>query len=279
MARMRSLKPEFWSDRKLIRKTSRDARLLYLSLWNMADEWARVQGDVRWIKGHCLPFDDDLDEARIDLLLGELALAGVVIRYVVEDDPYLYLPKLAKHQRLEPVKTPSRLPAPPEQGSPLVESDSEKIPDKSEKIPDYSEQIVVQHVAGGREHVAGSRLQEGNSPTASAPARAASKGHRIPDDFSITEAMREWAGKTVPGMDLEWHTQLFMNHFQSKPGADAMKLDWNKTWQTWLMRDYKPSRPAQGAARPSATDAKVAQANSAVQSLMNRQQRQIGTAS
>ena len=40
MARIRSIKPEFWDDRKLAKRASRDARLLYIALWNLADEWA-----------------------------------------------------------------------------------------------------------------------------------------------------------------------------------------------------------------------------------------------
>ena len=32
MARIRSVKPEYWDDRKLAKRTSRDARLLYIAL-------------------------------------------------------------------------------------------------------------------------------------------------------------------------------------------------------------------------------------------------------
>ncbi|WP_304452866.1 hypothetical protein [Nocardiopsis sp. YSL2] len=112
MARIRSTKPEFWSDRKLARSLSRDARLLYIALWNFADEHARVQGDPRYIKGQCFPYDDDLDDVAIDGLLAELAAAGRIVPYVADGDPYLFLPKLSKHQRLEAAKVPSRLPAP-----------------------------------------------------------------------------------------------------------------------------------------------------------------------
>ena len=33
--------------------------------------------------------------------------------YEASGDPYLYLPKLSRHQRLEPEKVRSRLPGPP----------------------------------------------------------------------------------------------------------------------------------------------------------------------
>lgn len=154
MARIRSIKPEFWDDRRLATRVSRDARLLYIALWNQADEWARVHGDPRWVKGQCLPYDDDINLADVEDLLTELAGAGVVQRYDVDGDPYLYLPKLAAHQRLEPDKVPSRLPEPP----PLSESradSSESRADLPERRADSPETNCALQVAGSREQVAG----------------------------------------------------------------------------------------------------------------------------
>jgi hypothetical protein len=147
VARIRSIKPEFWSDRKLA-GLSRDARLLYIALWNIADEHGRAHGDPRYIKGHCFPYDDDLRLVDIGRLLDELIGAGRVRRYEAEGDPYLHLLKLAEHQRLEPGKSASRLPEPPA----LTLS-----PDSAQIFSDESAPIVVQQVAGSMLHVAGSR--------------------------------------------------------------------------------------------------------------------------
>jgi hypothetical protein len=123
MARIRSVKPEFWDDRKLARSVSRDGRLLYIGLWNHSDEHARVQGDARLIKGRVFPYEDDLDDDAVEELLEELAAAGRIVRYVADGDPYLFLPKLAKHQRLEAAKVPSRLPAPEDADPPEPDTD------------------------------------------------------------------------------------------------------------------------------------------------------------
>lgn len=164
MARIRSIKPEFWTDLRLAR-LSRDARLLYVALWNQADEWARLHADVRYVKGHCLPYDDDLSLAAIDGLLAELEAAGRVRRYVADGQPFLVLPKFGKHQRLEPHKVPSRLPAPPEEGSdpPPTGSDLPVWASYDSRAflsapdADSSETICALQVAGGREQGAGSR--------------------------------------------------------------------------------------------------------------------------
>jgi hypothetical protein len=85
MARIRSVKPEFWTDRSLARKLSRDARMLYLGLWNLADEHARLNGDAYYIKGQIFPYDDDLTPGRINGLLDEIDAAGKVVRYAAND--------------------------------------------------------------------------------------------------------------------------------------------------------------------------------------------------
>lgn len=149
MARIRSLKPEFWDDRKLARATSRDARMLYMGLWNQADEHSRLNGDLVWLKGRIFPYDADIGTDRIAALLDELEAAGRVRRYEVDGDPFVFLPKLAQHQRLEP-KVESRLPAPPDQRADAQPSESHA--DKS--APDADESALL-YVAGSRGHGAG----------------------------------------------------------------------------------------------------------------------------
>lgn len=128
MARIRSLKPEFWLDRKLARRLSRDERMLYIGLWNQADEHARALGDPNVVKGQVFPYDADLTVDVIDRMLDRLDAAGVVQRYEVDEDPFLYLPKLGDHQRLEPAKSRSRLPEPPSRVTSVTESGSATLP-------------------------------------------------------------------------------------------------------------------------------------------------------
>lgn len=164
MARIRSVKPETWSDQKLAR-LSRDARLLYISLWNFADEQARMVGDPRQVKGMCLPMDDDLSPVEIDLLLDELAKAGRVVRYIVDDEHFLYLPNLSKHQRLDTGQD-SRFPEPPDHDTAPPPQNPAPTAGKSGEVSGKSGEVLgaagdVQpraHAsgAGSKEQVAGS---------------------------------------------------------------------------------------------------------------------------
>jgi hypothetical protein len=175
MARIRSLKPEFWDDRKLARSTSRDARMLYMGLWNQADEHSRLNGDLVWIKGRVFPYDDDITVERLKELLDELDCAGRVQRYEVEGDPYLFIPKLAQHQRLEP-KVESRIPSPPSLGARIEPESSVPIEQDSpnaEKSAPHADESSLLYVAGSREQVAGSRVRaRGSDPPAPDPGTA-----------------------------------------------------------------------------------------------------------
>lgn len=161
MARMRSLKPEYFKDQDLAADLpgprGREARLLYPGLWCLADEWGRLRGDARSIKGELYAYDDDVTPKEVDEFIDMLVDAGRAIRYQVGRSIYIYLPKLAKHQRLEPHKTPSRLPPPPDD---LLEQYSlrfsQNLPDQSENFPDKS---APRQAASSMEHVAGSKAE------------------------------------------------------------------------------------------------------------------------
>lgn len=170
MARMRSLKPEFWLDRKLARSLTRDQRMLYLGLWNQADEHARAQADPRLIQGQVFPYEDDLTPGDIDVMLKALEVAGVVQLYEVDGDPYLYLPKLGKHQRLEPTKVDSRHPSPP---CATAEDQPDADPSDTDARAAQTDPSAAQtdpggartkHVAGSREHEAGTRGADESAP-------------------------------------------------------------------------------------------------------------------
>lgn len=163
MARIRSTKPEFWTDRSLALKLTRDARLFYKGLWNFADEHGRISADPYYLKGQIFPYESEGPDW-IEGLVGQLEAAGKVVRYSDGEDPYLFLRTLHRHQRLEPDKVPSRLPAPPVPTDPAntqVTYADEVNADKSardsvESEPDADEEALF-YVAGGREQVAGSR--------------------------------------------------------------------------------------------------------------------------
>ncbi len=107
MARIRSIKPETWSDEKFV-ELSPLARLLFMALWNFCDDFGRIQYSPRQIKLRCLPADCcDVSE-----LIGEIRREKMVELYEVDNKQYLSVCNFQKHQKVDR-RNPSKLPPPP----------------------------------------------------------------------------------------------------------------------------------------------------------------------
>lgn len=57
--------------------------------------------------------------------------------------------------------------------------------------------------------------------------------------------MRQWAASHAPGVDVDTQTANFVDYWAAKPGKDARKVDWVRTWYRWLRREQEraPARP------------------------------------
>lgn len=95
MARIRSIKPEFWTDSKIV-SLSPLARLFYIGLWNFAVcDMGHIKDDPDALKLQILP-TDDVDG---DVIIEELLKAGRVVRVDVPDGRrYLHIPRFTDHQ-------------------------------------------------------------------------------------------------------------------------------------------------------------------------------------
>ena len=59
MPRIRTVKPEFWED-ELLGVMPRDARLLFIATFNMADDEGILRWTPAYIKAQAFMYDDDL---------------------------------------------------------------------------------------------------------------------------------------------------------------------------------------------------------------------------
>jgi hypothetical protein len=204
MARIRSVKPEFFQDEDLaVEVPNRDARLLYIGLWGLADEHGRLRGNASSIKGELFAYDMDLTPEVIDKLIDMLVDTGRAVRYTVRSSVYLFLPKLAKNQRLEPSKVPSRLPAPP---SELAEqngaSSSENFPHESAP---HADKLSLKQAASSREQVASQRGAHESAlpPGADQAARLILDASGVTPEIAVEAAVliaRERKHRNLPGL-------------------------------------------------------------------------------
>ena len=111
MARIRTIKPEFFTSLTLAR-VSRTARLTFVGLWTYCDDEGRGRAEPRLIKAAVWPLDDDYGVAEVEADLAELAAASLIQRYEVDGSHYLAIRNWAEHQKIGH-PTPSKLPPPP----------------------------------------------------------------------------------------------------------------------------------------------------------------------
>ena len=112
MARIRTVKPDFWQHPRVTR-VSRDARLLFLGLLNEADDYGKLRYSSKRLAGVLFPEDDDVDGPTIDVWISELERVGLVCRYLVDGAALLVVVGFTEHQRVSH-PTASRLPDPPD---------------------------------------------------------------------------------------------------------------------------------------------------------------------
>ena len=71
-----------------------------------------------------------------------------------------------------------------------------------------------------------------------ADANPKSKATRIPVDFQVTEAHREWAQEEgLASPDL--HVEAFRDYWLAKAGKDGLKADWDAAFRTWMRHEKK----------------------------------------
>lgn len=97
MARQRTLKPDFFSD-KILGSLPLGARLTFAALWVLADREGRLKDSPKTISGFAFPEDEDIDRATVDIWLTKLHNGGFIIRYALGDEKYIEITNWHKHQ-------------------------------------------------------------------------------------------------------------------------------------------------------------------------------------
>jgi hypothetical protein len=119
MARIRTIKPDFWTDEKLT-ECSITARLFFVGTWNFADDNGNLVRSAKKLKMQVFP----ADMIDCEPLIQELMAIGLLIEYSVGAEKFLHIKGFKKHQVINrPSK--SSIPQPP------FTEENEVLPDDS----------------------------------------------------------------------------------------------------------------------------------------------------
>ncbi|MDD5220086.1 MAG: DnaD domain protein [Candidatus Bipolaricaulis sp.] len=96
MPRIRTIKPQFWTDERVGLLTV-GARLLFIGTWNLADDEGILMWDARYLKGQLFPYDNV--EGHMKRWMKQLVDSGLVRPYSTSGNSHLALiPTLGRHQ-------------------------------------------------------------------------------------------------------------------------------------------------------------------------------------
>jgi len=103
----RMVKANFWTDTDLIKNLSRDGRMFYQGLWQLADDSGCIEDDVLAFKIHLFPADEDITPQVLTDYRDKLVEMNKLTPYVAEGKSCLYINNFHKHQSIKNPAPPS----------------------------------------------------------------------------------------------------------------------------------------------------------------------------
>lgn len=138
MARIRTIKPEFFTSEDIVSMTPL-SRLFYVSLWCEADREGRLEWKPRTFKIRYFPVDD----CDIETVAKELCDRGLIHLYEADGHTYAEIPSFKKHQVINNREAQSCIPARVKAASPRVQGEGKgrkgKEPATSTRFDDFWE--------------------------------------------------------------------------------------------------------------------------------------------
>ena len=207
MARIRTIKPDFWTDEKVV-ELSPFARLLFIGLWNFADDDGRMVYSPKKIKMQIFP----ADTLEISGLFGEIRGESLIEIYTVDSIEYLQINNFSKHQKIDK-RTASKLPE--------FKCDSLN-PTESPRIPTTEGKGMEGEVEGN-----GNYLTTNNSTP-----------FQISLDWNPSEAFKtlaHMAGLNLEKQNLDERRAEFISYWLTQD-LERNQSEWDKAFLDSLMR-------------------------------------------
>lgn len=111
MARIRTVKPQHWSDKELA-KIPLQAHLLWIALWNFSDDEGVFENDPILIKSQVFPRRTDVRVEQVSQWIDQLVKARFVVPFEYNGSGYYIHRTFKTHQKIDkpqPSKIPSEI--------------------------------------------------------------------------------------------------------------------------------------------------------------------------
>lgn len=232
MARSRNIKPGFYKNEDLA-ECSIWARFIFPGLWMLADRDGVLEDRPKRIKGELLPFDT----VDVEPLLVELVTRKFIERIEFEGTRLIRIINFAKHQNPHYSEKPSGLmPANfQESGGDDGGNDPGNDPDKGGGSPNSSgDDGALKRGQNGLIPDSLLLIPDSLIPDSGKKRKRAPAKTTLPDDFGVSEAVRQWAkGKNFG--DLDRHLESFRQKCVAKGYTYA---NWDAAFRGAITDDW-----------------------------------------
>ena len=130
------IKPDFWSDEKTGQLSDR-AKLLFIGMWNFADDEGRIRYHALYLRSCVFPYSDITHE-EIKNYMNELEAIGLVIPYQINGQVYAEIKNFKKHQVIDRPQQ-SKIPPPGESSQINTEQKNEQSANGRRIVGEQSE--------------------------------------------------------------------------------------------------------------------------------------------
>lgn len=157
MARIRTIKPEFWED-EVVGALSMGARLLFIASWNLADDEGLLRWTAEYLKASVFMYDDAVGVPQVEQYMAELEGPTLVFPYRggKTQQRLGWIVRFHRHQKINRPQ-PGKLPPPSLQSGRVKEAYADRdrwtchlcggvIPEDRSKVDASEDWISVDHV-------------------------------------------------------------------------------------------------------------------------------------
>jgi hypothetical protein len=244
MARIRTVKPEFWTSEQVM-ELSPLTRLVFIGLWNFCDDAGVHTANAKRLKAEVFPSDEiSIDE--VGNLVAELIEQELVGEFEADGQRYWFVTGWSKHQVIQ--KPTYRHPMPPGWTKPLgsLQNHSSTSSGLASEHSSSSTEQAANHSRTSIKLIRDHSNPEGNGMewkgkegSVSSRKRAAHPQKKtIPKGFVISERVQQWAASRGY-QDLEAHHEAFVTKVKANGNTYA---DWDAAFMNAIRDDWAKLR-------------------------------------
>ena len=100
MAKIRTIKREFWHDEK-IGSLPVEARLLYIGTWSLADDNGVLRGNPAYIRSQLFAYDEEVTAADVRRWIELLTAERMLVPFTHRGERYLLVRRFRDHQKID----------------------------------------------------------------------------------------------------------------------------------------------------------------------------------